>query len=185
MCTFATGALFLGLGLISTHRAAKTFTLIVLWSIASLLLSALMLWLTFRGENAATLAYLLVILVALPQITLNWRVFALVSAAMFIMIVVGTESLITEYDVQWIFAGVSTLVTGAILMRMRIFSLTSIVEQTLQADFVASTDPLTEVLSRQGIATLLPGLGWRAWRIRFHPQNSSRPELKKASKQAV
>ncbi|MDD2817296.1 MAG: GGDEF domain-containing protein [Candidatus Nanopelagicales bacterium] len=162
--TFGIGAIFLGLGLVATHRAAKTSTLIWIWSLAALALSALMLWLTIRNENTATLAYLLVILVGLPQVTLRWKSFFLTCALIYAMLVIGTESIDTQYDVQWLFAGLAAITTGGVLMRLRMAAVTSIVEEAQRADFVATTDPLTGVLTRQGISTLLPGLGSLAQR---------------------
>ncbi len=157
--TFGSGAIYLALALVATHRAAKTTSLIVLWCVAALGLSSLMLWMTVRDENSATLAYLLVILVALPQITLHWKSFIATGTVIYLLLIVGTESISTVYDVQWLFAGLAALLFGGALMRVRISGLTSIVEEAQRADFVASTDSLTGALTRQGITMLLPGLG--------------------------
>ena len=109
--TFGSGAIYLGFALVATHRAAKTSSLIVLWCVAAIGLSSLMLWMTIRDENTATLAYLLVILVALPQITLQWKSFAISGLLIYLMLIVGTESIDTQYDVQWLFAGIAAITT--------------------------------------------------------------------------
>lgn len=155
---FAFGVGYLGLGLIATHRILATRQLIWIWTIAAIALAGLMLWLTTTGENPAALAYLLIILVGLPQAALSWKPAIFGEMVVLVGLVIGTESLTTEYDVHWLVAGVAAMLTGGALMKTRLDTLDAITEQTLRADFVATTDPLTGMLTRQGLATLLPGL---------------------------
>lgn len=127
-----------------------------LWSVLAFLAVALTAEEATRDSNTTPLGYALIFMVAFAPIAMSWTP-ALTSMAG--QLAVFTHATFVVNDVQarqFALVGLVAAVTGLVLLRMRLQSVSAIAEQWQATQQVASTDVLTGLLTKRGLLGMLP-----------------------------
>lgn len=160
----ATGVVFMITSVVLAHRPVRGRTMIWLWTAAATWLVCLLCADAIVSNSQLPIGYTLLMLTSFMPIALGWRPALIGAALMLSIIVIANLCVDATDDVRLIIFGASALLVGAVLLQIRISAVNALVDQERRADAVASTDPLTGVLTRHGIQTLIPGFAANAER---------------------
>jgi diguanylate cyclase (GGDEF)-like protein len=151
----AVGLLFLiaGLALPRLHVPARMFPSLLAGMLTLLVLALLTeIWLE---PSALSMSYVLLVMCAFGPGTLAWVPF---SAAAAVMIVAAGLTAITwagHAALDWTLAALAALLIGAVLLRVRMRSVNQLAEASALIQKLATTDELTGLLNRHGLAMQL------------------------------
>lgn len=117
---------------------------------------ALALVLSFQLEvwlhpTALGVAYILMSMLAFPPFTLSMRVSAVVAVPMTAGFVITMTRWAPDDIVRWVAAAAAALVTGGVILRLRLAGIDELGESTARQRDLATHDALTGVLNRRGV----------------------------------
>ena len=160
----AVGVLFLLSAQVLGRRHFRARTVMWVWSMACVLLVAMMTAEAALLTTQLPLAYGLIVMTAFAPVTLAWRPAVVGGGLMLGCIVAGSLLVEGNEDYRLIAAAVAALLTSATLLRLRLTAIDALSDEKARSRALATTDPLTGVLTRQGLLTLLPGMAATAAR---------------------
>ena len=117
-------------------------------------------WLAVSARNeldVAILLPLLLLMVAYIPLTLLWRP-VLVSAVVVGGLYLAYTTVFDGLHVGWTLAGVFALLTGMILLKLRLVALTALADERARLTVTSVTDLVTGVYSRSGASPLVSGI---------------------------
>lgn len=159
------GLAFLGLANLLGHRHLRGRTMMWIWVAACTAVVILLAMEAVKLASISPLAYSLILLTALPAATLAWRQ-TLVAGVVMLSFVIGADLAVAGAEgVRLMVASVMALLVGAVLLQLRLSAIEALSDERVRSAALASTDPLTGQLTRQGLLTLLPGLAANAQRL--------------------
>lgn len=158
------GVALLLLASITGRRHFRSRTIMWLWvSANTVLVVGLLVEAGILGSQFP-LAYALIAMTAYAPITLAWRPALVGAAIMFTALVAGALFVTGNEDIRLILAGLGALLTGGALLRVRLVALDALADERARSAALATTDPLTGVLTRNGLLTLVPHVAGTAER---------------------
>lgn len=117
-------------------------------------------------SDHATLAlgFLLIVTTAFPAVLVSWQPFIVTGVLMFIATAFAIFATAETEPVGWLLLGLAVLGVGALLLRTRLTSITALEEAEALSQRLATTDPLTGLLSQSGMESILPRFVGTAYR---------------------
>lgn len=136
------------------RRGVKTRTMTLVMAIVTVLFTAKLSWDAVALDSPVTLTYCIVVITIMPAITLSWRV-AIPSGLIQWLIIVWAGFQIEAVDtLLWAIAALSGLLAGWTVLRLRLNNIDRITLEELRRNTSATLDPLTGLLSRQGLTSV-------------------------------
>ncbi len=161
---FVTALAFLVAAQVLGRRRFRAVTLMWTWAASSLVLVTLLLVATILTDDLVVLAYVVIIMTAFAPVGLSWRPSLMAGSIMLVGMVTVSLNLDGQRAAPWILAAVGALLAGATLLRLRLVAIDALSDEESRSRALATTDPLTGSLTRQGLLTLVPGLASTATR---------------------
>ncbi len=124
------------------------------WITAMVAIVALLTYDAVEQDNPIGLAYAIVAMVAIAPIAMAWTPAIVGGIASLVTVSLGG---VFEYQIQglrWVLAALTAFIIGSVIMQLRLVSVDSLTLEQERANRLASTDPLTGVLSRDGLITM-------------------------------
>lgn len=136
------------------RRKVRTTTMVLVMAVMTILFTAQLAWDAVKLDSAVTLTYCIVALTVMPAITLAWRP-ALITGILQWGIIVTAGYFIEAVDtLLWTVAALSGLLAGLVILRLRLNNIDRLTLEELRRNTAATLDPLTGLLSRQGLASV-------------------------------
>jgi diguanylate cyclase (GGDEF)-like protein len=159
-----TGIAFLVIAQVFGRRPFRTSTLIWSWMVGSLtLLLVLLIGVAIDGDTT-TVALAMIFLTAFGSISLRWPPVLITTA----VTVLGVAAVMFFVDsalaVRVVFLSMIAGATGMLLQSIRVSSIRRLSEEKQLYSSLATTDPLTGLLTRTGLLGLMPGTAANASR---------------------
>ena len=146
------------------RRAIRAWTMIWTWALSALLLLVVMLVEAARRDSPVAVAFALIIMTAFAPVTLAWRPTIVVGLLMLVSVVAFGFVTNRAEDVRISVITITALLVSCVLLQLRLVAIDEIADERARSSALASTDPLTGVLSRQGLISLLPAMAATAER---------------------
>ena len=136
------------------RRRVRTSTMVIVMAVMTVLFTAQLAWDAVTLDSAVTLTYCIVALTVMPAITLAWRP-ALITGVLQWGIIVAAGYFIEAVDtLLWAIAALSGLLAGLVILRLRLNNIDRLTLEELRRNAASTLDPLTGLLSRQGLASV-------------------------------
>ncbi len=150
------GVLLLAAAQVLARTAASTVTLSVAWGVAVVAIVAY-LGSPLTDEHASlALAFIFVLQAAFGFVLVSWRPYIVIGVLTFAGVVWGTLANDQSEPLGWIMVSLAALGVGALLLYTRMTSITALEEAQRLSQRLATTDPLTGLLSQAGMESILP-----------------------------
>ena len=142
----------------------RAWTMMWVWCAACVLIVALLIVESELLASQLPLAYSLIVMTAFAPVMLAWRPSIVAAAIMLGSVVVASFAINGREDLRIIATAASALVVSGVLLHMRLNAGDALSDERARSFALATTDNLTGALTRQGLLTLMPGLGATAQR---------------------
>ena len=155
---FGIGITMLVLALTFGRLSTPPIVMVWIWSTVASLLVLKLCWDAVEASNPVALTYAVVAMIISPAISMSWVpsiVTGLINLTSITIAGLVLESIDTP---RWFLAATAALVASFVLLQIRINSTDSLSLEQLKSNVLASTDPLTGLLARNGLLTLAPSL---------------------------
>jgi GGDEF domain-containing protein len=117
-----------------------------------------------RGVDEVVFTSSLIIMSVYAPLTMRWR--PAITGGLVMIVIYAIEALsygIT--DIRWFLAGPIAVGSSLILLKLRLITISSLAEERVAMQQVATTDAVTGVLTRRGLMPLIPALAGAAHRV--------------------
>lgn len=142
----------------------RAWTMMWVWCVACVLIVALLIVESRLLDSQLPLTYSLIVMTAFAPVMLAWRP-SMVAAVLMLGCVVAASLVVNgSEDLRIIATAASALVVSGVLLHMRLNAVDALSDEKARSFALATTDNLTGALTRQGLLTLMPGLGATAER---------------------
>ena len=152
------GVMFLLAAQILGWRHIRAVTVVWTWSMACVLLVAMMAVEAIRVDQELPLPYSLIVMTAITPITLAWHPSIATAGLMLTCVVVAAIVVADDDRGRLIAAAVAGLLVCATLLRLRLVALDALADEKARSTALLPTDVLTGVLSRHGLLGQMPGM---------------------------
>lgn len=159
------GLVFLVLGQLLGRNPMRPRTTMWIWAVACAGIVMLLVVESVTYGTVLPLVYALIVMASFPVVTLAWRPSFVCSVLMLAAVTYASLDLPGADDARLVIAAVSATLIGLALLRIRLIAIDAIADEQARAASFASTDPLTQTLTRTGLRSLMPSLGGIAERI--------------------
>jgi diguanylate cyclase (GGDEF)-like protein len=160
----AVGLILLIVGLLLRARTVRPSG--ARWAFVScMVLMVLSLSLQVGIDPATSPGYVIVAICLVGPLALSWEPFTAGVVAMTICLSVVTTPPVSGAVSDWAFLALTAALASALLMMVRLRSLRAQAVAVVQANEMATTDPLTGVLNRRGLENVLPTFAASAKRL--------------------
>ena len=155
---FVVGITMLVLALTFGRLSTPPVVMVWIWSTVASLLVLKLCWDAVETANPVALTYAVVAMIISPAISMSWV--PSITTGLINLINITAAGLILETidTPRWFLAATAALVASFVLLQIRINSTDSLSLEQLKSNVLASTDPLTGLLARNGLLTLAPSL---------------------------
>lgn len=155
---FVVGITMLVLALTFGRLSTPPVVMVWIWSTVASLLVLKLCWDAVETANPVALTYAVVAMIISPAISMSWV--PSITTGLINLISITAAGLILETidTPRWFLAATAALVASFVLLQIRINSTDSLSLEQLKSNVLASTDPLTGLLARNGLLTLAPSL---------------------------
>ncbi|MSW43971.1 MAG: diguanylate cyclase [Actinobacteria bacterium] len=152
------GIVMLVLGLTFGRQSAPAIVMVWAWTAIACLLVLKLCWDAVEASNPVALTYAVVAMIISPAISMSWGP-SIVTGLINLMGITAAGLVLEAVDTpRWFLAATAALIAGFVLLQIRINSTDSLTLEQLKSNVLASTDPLTGLLTRNGLLTLAPSL---------------------------
>ncbi len=155
---FVVGITMLVLALTFGRLSTPPVVMVWIWSTVASLLVLKLCWDAVETANPVALTYAVVAMIISPAISMSWVPSITTGLINLISITAAGLVLETIDTPRWFLAATAALVASFVLLQIRINSTDSLSLEQLKSNVLASTDPLTGLLARNGLLTLAPSL---------------------------
>ncbi len=156
--SFAIGLAMLVLSRVLDSERTRTAVLIWAWTVVSILLVAKLTWDAVRLDSAVALTYAVIVMTITPAISMSWRAAITAGAIDLVLICTGGAIVEAVSTPLWAVAGVAALVTGLVILQLRLHNSDRLSLEQIKTHLLATTDPLTGLLARGGLLALATNL---------------------------
>lgn len=136
------------------RRRVRTSVMVLVMAVMTVLFTAQLAWEAVKWDSAVTLTYCIVALTVMPAITLAWRPALITGILQWAIIVVSGYFIAAVDTILWTVAALSGLLSGLVILRLRLNNIDRLTMEELRRNTAATLDPLTGLLSRQGLASV-------------------------------
>ena len=161
----AGGLVFLVIGQLLGRNPIRPRVTMWIWAGACLGIVAVLVIESVSYGLALPLVYAVIVMASFPVITLAWRPSFVCSVLMFAGVTYASLNLPGDDDLRLVITGITAALIGLALLKVRLISIDAIADEQARAASFASTDPLTQTLTRTGLRSLMPSLGGIAERV--------------------
>jgi diguanylate cyclase (GGDEF)-like protein len=162
---FIVGLAFIASTQILGRRPFRAFTIMWTWAVAGILLAAVLVGEMLVNDNAFAINYVLLLLVVIPPAGMAWRPAMVADLVIAAILIGGLATMDAATLVRGVVSALVAMLAGALLLHLRLSAIDGLAEEQLKANALATTDPLTGVLSRHGLMTLAPRVSATANRV--------------------
>jgi len=133
-----------------------------------MLMTAVIALLTYDAvvqDTTVGFAYAIVAMTALAPVVMAWRPAAVGGVVSLVIVTYGG---VADYQLQglrWAFAAIIALVIGSVLLQLRLTTVDNLTLEQLRSNTMASTDPLTGLLSKHGLMSVADTIAGTAKRL--------------------
>ncbi len=152
-----TGLGFLVVAQVFGRRTFRASVLVRGWAIGFLILMAVLLIGVAIDADVPTIALAMIFLTAFGSVTLRWPTVLITTAITIAGIAVVMSMVDSSLAVKIVFLALIASATGMLLQSIRLSSLRRLSDEKELYTALATTDPLTGLLTRSGLIGLLPG----------------------------
>lgn len=152
MATLAGGLLMLLLAQAMYRQRVSPRAMIWLWAAVSAILGASLCWFAVRIDSPVVLTYAVIVVTISSPIALSWPAVLASGIVQFAAICAAGYFIESVDTVLWAVAAFAGLVAGFVLLQVRLNNVDNIGFTQMQANRLATTDPLTGCFTRGGIA---------------------------------
>ena len=136
------------------RRRVRTSTMVAVMAAMTLLFTAQLAWDAVKLDSPVTLTYCVIALSVMPAITLAWRPALATGIVQWLIIVVAGYFIEAVDTLLWAVAALAGLLSGMVILRLRLNNIDRLTLEELRRNTAATLDPLTGLLSRQGLASV-------------------------------
>lgn len=154
----AIGIAMLVLALAFSRQSVPPMVMVWTWSVIFSLLVLKLCWDAAATSNTVFLTYAVVSMIIAPVVSMAWAPSIVTGLINLTGVTAGGLVLETIDTPRWFLAATAALISGFVLLYIRIASTDSLSLEQLKSNVLASTDPLTGLLARNGLLTLAPSL---------------------------
>jgi diguanylate cyclase (GGDEF)-like protein len=152
------GIAMLVLAIVCGRMSVTPRAMIWIWSVTMTLLVIKLSWDGIEFDNPVALTYAVIAMVFSSAISMSWAP-SLVTGAFNLASITLAGVVIEAVDTpRWFLAALAGLAAGLVLMQVRINSTDSLSLEQMKSNLLASTDPLTGLLTRNGLLALASSL---------------------------
>lgn len=159
MLELATALVLLVLGQIFGRNRTNPWVAMWAWAVTALVVVTMLVFESLTSDTSLPLVYALLTLASYPVITLAWRPSIVCSVLMLAAITYASLTLSDENNLRFVIAALVAAFIGFALLKIRLIAIDSVVDEQARSAAFASTDPLTQTLTRTGMRSLMPSLG--------------------------
>lgn len=160
----STGVLLLILAQLFALRAFRPVTVTWSWAVASVLIVVLSVVRAAYLDSPYPLTYAYIAMTAFAPVALYWRPSIVAGLVMLLALVALTQLHQGGDDMRLIIAGVTALLVGAMLLRLRLKSVAELSQEKSLSEQLVTTDVLTGALTARGLLTVVPAIAGMAER---------------------
>jgi len=139
---------------------ARVAPRVIIWSWAALM-SALIVFISAFGivyDNEIALTYAVMLFIILPSVAITWPA-SLVAGVVSLTVITIAGVAINKLDsLQWSIAALAAFAMGLLGLQVRRFSVDRLLLEEMRGHRLATTDPLTQTLTRSAVGVLVPGV---------------------------
>jgi len=150
------GLIFVVMAFVLGRRGFRPMVTVWIWSSLVVLAAAIVASAAVREDSIAPLGYALIFMVGFGPIAMSWPpvIVSMVTQLAIFAYAVGRVG--DAQGVQFAVVGLAAAATGVLMLKLRLQSITQLATQWQATQEVASTDPLTGLLTRRGLWELVP-----------------------------
>ncbi len=126
------------------------------WAVAILAIAAYLTTPASQDHEILALALLMVMVSAFGYVLVSWRPFIVTGVLMLVIITADAFAAGRSEPLGWVVAGMVALAIGALLVQTRLVAINALDEARRLSQRLATTDPLTGLLSHAGMESILP-----------------------------
>lgn len=152
----ALGVVLLGAAQVLARMSAGAMTLAVAWGVAVVAIALYLASPLTDEHNSLALSFLFVMQAAFGFVLVSWRPFLVIGAITFAAVIWGAFGTGQTEPVGWLIVSLAALGVGALLLYTRMTSIAALEEAQRLSQRLATTDPLTGLLSQSGMESILP-----------------------------
>lgn len=152
----ALGVVLLAVAQVVARTSVSPATLAIMWGAAVVAIAAYLASPLTDEHNSLALAFLFVMQTAFGFVLVSWRPFIAIGALTLAAAAWGVFDTNQPEPLGWLLVSVAALGVGALLMYTRLRSITALEEAQRLSQRLATTDPLTGLLSQSGMESILP-----------------------------
>ena len=153
-------ALGIGLGRSSVGATARSW----IWALAAAAQVESLALLADQGVDEVVFSSSLIVMSVYAPLTMRWRP-AITGGAIMLGIYTVEAFSYGITDIRWLLAGPIAVGASLILLKLRLITISSLAEERVAMQQVATTDAVTGVLTRRGLLPLVPALAGAAHRV--------------------
>lgn len=158
------GVGFLLAGAAVGRSAMPTRARMWVWMVACVVLLFLLVAEAAFAGNQLILGYALILMTAAAPVALAWRPAAAGSLVMLFAFTAASLTIPGDDDLRLVLAGTLAVLVAALLLHLRLTAIDALSDERARSEALASTDPMTGVLTRHGLLSLMPGIAGTAER---------------------
>jgi diguanylate cyclase (GGDEF)-like protein len=152
------GIAMLILAIVCGRLSVAPRAMIWIWSVTMTLLVIKLSWDGIEFDNPVALTYAVIAMVFSSAISMSWAP-SIATGAINLVVITLAGVVIEAVDTpRWFLAALAGLAAGLVLMQVRINSTDSLSLEQMKSNLLASTDPLTGLLTRNGLLVLASSL---------------------------
>jgi GGDEF domain-containing protein len=153
-------ALGIGIGRSSVGATARSW----IWVLVAAAEVESFALLATKGVDEVVFSSSLILMSIYAPLAMRWRP-AIVGGAIMIVIYCIEAASTGISDIRWFLAGPIAVGASLILLKLRLITISSLAEERVAMQKVATTDTVTGVLTRTGLMPLIPSLAGAAHRV--------------------
>lgn len=150
------GVLLLVVAQVLARASVSPNVLSVAWGVAVVAIAVYLASPLTDEHNSLALAFLFILQTAFGFVLVSWRPFLVIGALTLAAAAWGTLSIEQPEPIGWLLLSLAALGVGALLTYTRLKSVLALEEAQRLSQRLATTDPLTGLLSEAGMESILP-----------------------------
>ena len=152
------GLVMLGLSLVLARLHASSGVTSWVWAIAMAAFIVQLCVDAIQSDSGLVLTYSTVALVVLPPVSMSWRVTMTVGVLALAAVITACIIVDAVETLPWMIGAIAAFASGVVLLQLRLNLVDTLTDEQQRSHELMTTDPLTGLLSRQGLQTLAPSV---------------------------
>lgn len=153
------GILLLILGQLAGARTVRVSAARWLWCFATVAVVVVLVQESLAIDSEVPLGVALVVMTAFAPVVLAWRPTIITAIVLALVAVLPVTDMTPSESARFLIATLAALLVSCMLLFLRTSALKQLADERVRSEAIASTDPLTGVLTENGLRSLMPSLG--------------------------